>query len=83
MVIKKRKAQKAEKKEELLPNTWYPNSVMDWCMSETKKQKQKNCGINIGLFVSCDQKQKFFELKNKIKKDESFSLAFSRRIIQV
>ena len=34
---KKRKAQKAKIKEEFLPNTWYPNGVMDWFMSEDEK----------------------------------------------
>ena len=31
---KKRKAQKAQIKEELLPNAWHPARVVDWCMSE-------------------------------------------------
>ena len=30
---KKRKAQKAKIKEELLPVVWHPDCVMDWCMS--------------------------------------------------
>ena len=30
---KKRKAQKAKIKEELLPIVWHPDRVMDWCMS--------------------------------------------------
>ena len=30
---KKRKAQKATIKEELLPIAWHPDCVMDWCMS--------------------------------------------------
>ena len=37
----KRKAQKAKIKEELLPITWHPNRVMDWCMSEDEKRRWK------------------------------------------
>ena len=33
----KRKAQKAQIKNELMPIAWYPDRVMDWCMSEDKK----------------------------------------------
>ena len=35
---KKRKAQKAKIKEELLPIAWHPNRVMDWCMSDDEKR---------------------------------------------
>ena len=35
---KKRKAQKAKIKEELLLIAWYPNRLKDWCMSEDKKR---------------------------------------------
>ena len=35
---KKRKAQKANIKEELLPIAWHPNRVMDWCMPEDEKR---------------------------------------------
>ena len=31
---KKRKAQKAKIKEDLLPIAWHPDRVMNWCMSE-------------------------------------------------
>ena len=31
---KKRKAQKVKIKEELLPITWHPDRVKDWCTSE-------------------------------------------------
>ena len=31
---RKRKAQKASIKEELLPTTWYLDRVKDWCISE-------------------------------------------------
>ena len=34
---KKRKAQKAKIKEELLPIVWHLNHVMDWCRSGDKK----------------------------------------------
>ena len=34
----KRKAQKAKIKEELLPITWHPDRVMDWCISEDEKR---------------------------------------------
>ena len=37
----KRKVQKAKIKEELLPITWHPNHVMDWCMSEDEKRRWK------------------------------------------
>ena len=35
----KRKAQKAKIKEELLPITWHPDRMMDWCMSEGEKKE--------------------------------------------
>ena len=35
---KKRKAQKAKIKEELMPIAWYPNRLTDWCMSEDEKR---------------------------------------------
>ena len=35
---KKRKAQKAKIKEELLSVAWYPHRVMDWCMSKDEKR---------------------------------------------
>ena len=34
----KRKAQKAQIKEELMPIAWHPDRVMDWCMSEDEKE---------------------------------------------
>ena len=34
---KKRKAQKAKIKEELLPITWHPDRVIDWRMSGDEK----------------------------------------------
>ena len=37
---KKRKAQKAKMKEELLPIAWHPSCVMEWCMSEDEKRRR-------------------------------------------
>ena len=34
---KKRKAQKAKIKEELMPISWHPDRAIDWCMSEDEK----------------------------------------------
>ena len=34
----KRKAQKAKIKEELLPITWHPDRVMDWCVPKDQKK---------------------------------------------
>ena len=36
---KKRKAQKAKIKRELLPITWYPSRCWDWCVSEDEKKE--------------------------------------------
>ena len=36
---KKRKAQKASIKEELLPIAWHPLRYWDWCMSEDEKKR--------------------------------------------
>ena len=36
---KKRMAQKANIKEELLPIAWHPDHVMDWCVSEDEKKE--------------------------------------------
>ena len=48
---KKRKAQKAKIKEELLPITWHLDRVMNWCMSEDEKKKRwTNCGSKHRLF---------------------------------
>ena len=38
----KRKAQKAKIKEELLPIAWHPDRVMDLCIPEDEKKRQKN-----------------------------------------
>ena len=36
---KKRKAQKAKIKEELIPIAWHPDRVKNWCMSEDEKKE--------------------------------------------
>ena len=41
MVIKKRKAQKAKIKDELLPVTWHPSKWWDWCVPENEKKETK------------------------------------------
>ena len=38
---KKREAQKAKIKKELMPNTWYPSRYWDWCMLEDKKKQKR------------------------------------------
>ena len=38
---KKRKAQKALTKEELMPIAWHPDRMMNWCMSEDEKRRWK------------------------------------------
>ena len=38
---KKRKAQKAQIKKELLPIAWHPSRYWDWCMSEDEKRRCK------------------------------------------
>ena len=38
---KKRKAQKAKMKEELVPVAWHPSRWLDWCMSEDEKSDVK------------------------------------------
>ena len=38
---KKRKAQKASIKEELLPIAWHPSRYWDWCMSEEEKKEKR------------------------------------------
>ena len=35
---KKRRAQKAKIKEELMPIAWHHDHVMDWCMSEDEQK---------------------------------------------
>ena len=61
---KKRKAQKASIKKELLPITWHPSRYWDWCMSKDEKKRDgKIIGINIGFFVPRDRIQKIFDSK--------------------
>ena len=38
---KKRKAQKAQIKEELMPIAWHPTRMQDWCMTEDEKKRNK------------------------------------------
>ena len=38
---KKRKAQKAKIKEELLPIAWHPSRWWDWCVPEVEKKRRK------------------------------------------
>ena len=42
---KKRKAQKAKIKEELLPITWHPSRYWDWCMSEDEKKETEKLWV--------------------------------------
>ena len=41
---KKRKAQNAQIKEELMPIVWNPSRWGNWCVLKTRKKRQKNCG---------------------------------------
>ena len=41
---KKRKAQKAKIKEELLPIAWHPSRRWHWCIPQDEKQEAENCG---------------------------------------
>ena len=51
---KKRKAQKASIKEELMPIAWHPSRRWDWCVPEDeKKRDRKIMGINIYLMYTC------------------------------
>ena len=42
---KKRKAQKASIKEELITVAWHPSRYLDWCMSEDEKQGTENLWV--------------------------------------
>ena len=56
---KKRRAQKAKIKEELMPIAWHTSRWWDWCVPEDeKKRDRKIVGINMDPFVSCDPIQK-------------------------
>ena len=55
---KKRKAQKASIKKELMPITWHPSRYWDWCMSEDEKRDKTIMDINMDFFISCDRIQK-------------------------
>ena len=43
----KRKAQKASIKEGLMPITWHPDRVMDWCVPEDEKKEIKKLFLTI------------------------------------
>ena len=60
-VYQKRKVQKAQIKEELMPIAWHPSKWWDWCLSEDEKKRNREIvGINMSPFVSGDQITKFF-----------------------
>ena len=40
---KKRKAQKAKIKDELMPIVWHPSRWWDWCVAENEKKRERNC----------------------------------------
>ena len=44
---KKRKAQKASKKEELLPIAWHPSRWWDWCSPEDEKKETEKLFLTI------------------------------------
>ena len=57
--IKKKKAQKASIKEELMSIAWHPSRYWDWWSSEDeKKRERKIVEVSIGFFVFDDQIQK-------------------------
>ena len=56
---KKRKAQKAQIKEEFLLIAWHPYRVMDWCVSEDEKKERKIAVIA----VFCPKKNDILSLK--------------------
>ena len=59
---KKRKAQKAQIKKELMPITWHPSRWWDWCMSEDEKKERKIMGVSISFFDRIQKKNFFFEV---------------------
>ena len=66
---KKRKAQKASIKKELIPIAWHPSRYWDWCMSEDEKKKKidrKVMGINVGYFLYLMTGYKIFFSVHKI-----------------
>ena len=74
---KKRKAQKASIREELLPIAWHPSRYWDWCMSEDKKSDAKNCGDKYRPFLCLmTGYKKSFDLKElKIKMPSVLSVS--------
>ena len=49
---KKRKAQKASIKEELITVAWHPSRYLDWCMSEDEKQGTENLWV-LKIYTFC------------------------------
>ena len=77
---KKRRAQKASIKEELMRIGWHPSRFWNCCIPEDEKKKEtkKLWRSSIGLFVSGDRIQKFFDLKEpKIKMSSAISFCFN------
>ena len=49
---KKRKAQKASIKEELITVAWHPSRYLDWCMSEDEKHGTENLWV-LKIYTFC------------------------------
>ena len=64
---KKRKAQKAKVKEELLPVAWHPSKWWGWCVSNDEKRNRKIAGINMGFLCLVTGYKKFFDVKEVYK----------------
>ena len=48
---KKRKAQRAKIRKELMPIAWHPSRWWDWCIPEVEKKRQKNYGHKHKTFL--------------------------------
>ena len=48
---KKRKAQKAKIKEELMTSAWHLSRWWDWCVLRIKRKRQKTVGIKRGILT--------------------------------
>ena len=77
---KKRKAQKALIKEELMPITWHQSRYWDWFMSEDERKRDRRImGINMDLFVSLKlipDNLKIQEMCNEVVHREPHTLKF-------
>ena len=51
---KKRMAQKASIKKELIPIAWYPSRIGIGVCQKLKKKRRKNCGHKQAFFISDD-----------------------------